>query len=192
MTSKEQILSQAVLLFAEHGYDGVSMRDLARSSGLGVSTLYHHFPDKEALYLQAVQQAFSNKATAFTEVWQAGISAQQRLEQFVLRLTEMMLADRNFHRLMQRELLEANDSRMQLLAEQVFESQFNEIMSVIGELIPGRNAHLVAVSVLGLVCNHLEMQPMRKFLPGYQTEHEDAEIISNHIVELLLYGLAPK
>ncbi len=192
MTSKEQILNQAILLFAEQGYAGVSMRDLARSSGLGVSTLYHHFPDKQSLYLQTVQQAFSNKATAFTEVWQAGISAQQRLEQFVVRLTEMMLADRNFHRLMQRELLEADDSRMQLLAEQVFEVQFKEIMAVISELVPDRNAHLLAVSVLGLVCNHLEMEPMRKFLPGYQIEHEDAQVISNHIVELLLNGLAPK
>ena len=98
MTSKQQILSQAIILFADQGYAGVSMRDLARSTGLGVSTLYHHFPDKQNLYLQTVQQAFANKADGFTAVWQSNISAQQRLEQFVERLTEMMLADKNFHR----------------------------------------------------------------------------------------------
>ena len=35
-----------MLLFAKNGYAGVSMRDLASSVGLGVSAIYHHFPDK--------------------------------------------------------------------------------------------------------------------------------------------------
>ena len=191
LSSKEKILKQAIVLFADQGYTGVSMRDLAKSAGLGVSTLYHHFPDKESLYLEAVQLAFSNKAQAFSEIWQSDALPREKLNQFVRRLTELMLADKNFHRLMQRELLEADAERMKLLAQGVFELQFAELVAVIDRLESSRDSHLVAISVLGLVCHHLEMQPIRRFLPGYQNVHENAEPIANHVIASLLNGLAP-
>jgi AcrR family transcriptional regulator len=40
-------------LFAKHGYDGISMRTLAQESGVGLSSIYHFFKDKDVL-LKAV------------------------------------------------------------------------------------------------------------------------------------------
>lgn len=36
-------------LFAKYGYDGVSMRALAKESGVGISSIYHFFGDKDIL-----------------------------------------------------------------------------------------------------------------------------------------------
>ncbi len=175
-------------LFSEHGYAGVSMRDLAGSVGLGVSGIYHHFPDKKTLYLEAVQLAFSNKANAFSEIWQSKLTPEKKLREFVRSMTGMLMADRGFHRLMQRELLEADELRMKSLAENVFKVQFTELIKLLRQLAPAKDAHLMAVSVISLVCDFLEMQPMRLFLPGYKTEHEDVNVISSHISDLLLNG----
>ena len=175
--------------FAKKGYPGVSMRDLAKSVNIGVSAIYHHFPDKKTLYLEAIKQAFSNKALAFTEVWQSESSAESKLRSFVVCLIEMMLADENFNRLIQRELLDADEVRMKLLAEGVFKKQFSELMKLVNQLVPDKDAHLTAVSVLGVVRYHLEIQPLRKFLPGHKSEHENPEMIANHVVDLLLNGL---
>ena len=188
MNTKEQILKQAMLLFAKNGYTGVSMRDLAGAVGLGVSGIYHHFPDKKSLYLEAVQLAFSDKAYAFSEVWESDSSPENKLREFVGRLTDMMLADRDFHRLMQRELLEADDVRMKSLAEDVFKVQFSALIKLLRQLAPAKDAHLMAVSVISLVCYFLEMQPMRRFLPEYEPRHENADVISDHISDLLLNG----
>jgi AcrR family transcriptional regulator len=46
--NRELIASTAVDLFAERG-PGVSMEEIARAAGLGVGTLYRHFPDRQAL-----------------------------------------------------------------------------------------------------------------------------------------------
>ncbi|MBE1586958.1 TetR/AcrR family transcriptional regulator [Nonomuraea angiospora] len=46
--NRERITTTALDLFAEHG-SGVSMEDIARAAGLGVGTLYRHFPDRLAL-----------------------------------------------------------------------------------------------------------------------------------------------
>jgi len=46
--NRERITAAALELFAERG-PGVSMEELARAAGLGVGTLYRHFPDRRAL-----------------------------------------------------------------------------------------------------------------------------------------------
>jgi AcrR family transcriptional regulator len=48
------VLAAAVEVFARDGLAGASVRDIARAARIRVSSLYHHFPSKEALY-QAVQ-----------------------------------------------------------------------------------------------------------------------------------------
>ncbi|MEV8631025.1 helix-turn-helix domain-containing protein [Streptosporangium sp. NPDC051023] len=46
--NRELIVTTALDLFAEHGAR-VSMEEIARAAGLGVGTLYRHFPDRQAL-----------------------------------------------------------------------------------------------------------------------------------------------
>jgi AcrR family transcriptional regulator len=79
LKTKEKILSLAISLFAKKGYNGVSMRELAQSSNLGVAGLYHYFPNKEVLYQQAIKQYFSNKALSCSGIWQTDIPAKDKL-----------------------------------------------------------------------------------------------------------------
>lgn len=46
-STKTRIIHSAVRLFARTGYDGMSMRDLAKESGVGLSSIYHFFSDKD-------------------------------------------------------------------------------------------------------------------------------------------------
>ncbi|HUW88023.1 MAG TPA: helix-turn-helix domain-containing protein [Candidatus Paceibacterota bacterium] len=48
--TKEAILASAVALFAQKGYVGTSMADLAEQLGLSKAAIYHHFENKEALF----------------------------------------------------------------------------------------------------------------------------------------------
>jgi AcrR family transcriptional regulator len=47
---REEILDEATKLFAERGYEGTSMADLAEKVGLRKASLFHHFASKEVLY----------------------------------------------------------------------------------------------------------------------------------------------
>lgn len=49
LTTDEIIRVTAKRLFAKHGYEGVSMRILAKESGVGLSSIYHFFKDKDIL-----------------------------------------------------------------------------------------------------------------------------------------------
>ena len=48
--TKEAVAKAALRLFAEHGYDGVSMRDIAAAVDVKPASLYKHFSGKQALF----------------------------------------------------------------------------------------------------------------------------------------------
>ena len=49
----DRLLAAAAASFAEHGADDVSLEEIARRAGVGIGTLYRHFPNRQAL-LEAV------------------------------------------------------------------------------------------------------------------------------------------
>ena len=49
-TTKSKILDEALVMFAENGYNGTNLRDLAAKLGLSKSALYKHYESKEAIW----------------------------------------------------------------------------------------------------------------------------------------------
>ena len=56
---KKQLLSAAaVKLFAEKGYFNTSSNEIAKTAGVSIGTFYSYFPDKKAVYEEAVQELY--------------------------------------------------------------------------------------------------------------------------------------
>lgn len=51
----DTILSVAKLLFTKQGYTATSMRQVAEAASIGKATIYHHFPDKQAILMTLVE-----------------------------------------------------------------------------------------------------------------------------------------
>ena len=54
--TRESILSAAMVLIAERGYNGFSLRDLGRRVGISHPAVVYHFPSKEAILRSAIQR----------------------------------------------------------------------------------------------------------------------------------------
>ncbi|MFJ4919781.1 TetR/AcrR family transcriptional regulator [Streptomyces sp. NPDC088725] len=65
----ERLLTEARGSFAEHGTDA-SLEDIARRAGVGIGTLYRHFPDRHTL----ISAVFQDALTELTE--HARVSAE--------------------------------------------------------------------------------------------------------------------
>jgi AcrR family transcriptional regulator len=52
--SRDRVLTTTFALIAEHGVNGVSVDEVARRSGVAKTTIYRHWPTREALLLDAV------------------------------------------------------------------------------------------------------------------------------------------
>lgn len=54
--SRAQILEAALDLFSHRGYRATSVRDIAAAAGVSTGNVYHHFPDKEAIFRTLLDQ----------------------------------------------------------------------------------------------------------------------------------------
>lgn len=64
---RKHLLAHCFHLFAHHGYEVLTMRQIAEELGVSTGTLYHYFPTKEALFQQLVEdriQMAINEVTA--------------------------------------------------------------------------------------------------------------------------------
>jgi AcrR family transcriptional regulator len=50
------VLDAALRLFARHGYGATSVRQIAEEAGVSVGAVYHHFPDKEAMFRTLIDE----------------------------------------------------------------------------------------------------------------------------------------
>jgi AcrR family transcriptional regulator len=48
--NRKRILRAAAALFSRRGFHGTSTRDIARKAGVSLGNIYNHFPDKERLF----------------------------------------------------------------------------------------------------------------------------------------------
>ena len=54
LASKDEIVDRLFTVFRDSGFDGASLSDLSRATGLGKSSLYHHFPNGKTQMAEVV------------------------------------------------------------------------------------------------------------------------------------------
>ena len=86
---RNRILQSATVLFAQRGFHGVSISDVAEAAGLVKSSIYHHFENKEALYL-AVLTEMSRTSREQMAAGARGDTWQERLRGAVRVLGQLI------------------------------------------------------------------------------------------------------
>jgi AcrR family transcriptional regulator len=87
----ESLLSVAVSVFNERGYDGTSMEHLSQALGITKSSIYHHVDSKEDLLRMALDRALDGLFEAVADAQVAGEPAVRRLERLVYRSVEVLV-----------------------------------------------------------------------------------------------------
>jgi AcrR family transcriptional regulator len=77
--TRQAILDAALDLFAEKGYFGTSLRDVATRVGVRESALYNYFPGKDALFEALLEAHRDSKAGLFAPLFEAPIGSARAL-----------------------------------------------------------------------------------------------------------------
>jgi AcrR family transcriptional regulator len=87
---RRQIMDGARTVFLASGFDGASMNDVARVSGVSKGTLYVYFTSKEQLFEALIREERRQQAERLTDVAFDGADVRGNLFNFGCRLIEMM------------------------------------------------------------------------------------------------------
>ena len=80
---RDRLLSHAARVFADKGYDGTSMRDLARASGMSLAGMYYYVKGKEDLLFQIQKTVFEAVTRGAREAVAREATAEGRLAAFI-------------------------------------------------------------------------------------------------------------
>lgn len=112
---KDAILDAAKNLIALNGYEGLSIRDLARDSGLAKGTIYYHFADKEQIYLHVLERDLIMTRDLLTQAVKCDGSCHERLRSLIETYSELIWINRSLFVARLREINEMSNSVQQLL-----------------------------------------------------------------------------
>jgi AcrR family transcriptional regulator len=182
LPTREAILDAAEILFAERGVDGVAVRDLARQLGLTPSSLYNHFPGKQALYEAVLERGLAPFAELF-EKGEVGSITPDGVRRTVDAIVDHLAAHPHLARLVQRALIEETTS-VQDLIERWLQPLYERGTSVVRHVAngadwDGREVPHLAIGLFGIVFAFFTNVPALRRMKGRRGEGYPVTALEN-------------
>jgi AcrR family transcriptional regulator len=98
-----EILTHATEVFCKKGYEGASMRDLSRESGMSLAGLYYYFESKERLLYLIQKHTFGTIVQRLKSRLEGIDDAEQRIRIFILNHLEYFLANQSAMKVLSHE-----------------------------------------------------------------------------------------
>jgi AcrR family transcriptional regulator len=101
---RDAIVEQAAELFADKGFLGASVADLAQACGASKSLIYHYYPSKEDILFEVMDSHLVKLAEASTEVAGSGLPAAAALKELSRRFMRLYVGAAARHKVLLNEL----------------------------------------------------------------------------------------
>ncbi|MET7361017.1 TetR/AcrR family transcriptional regulator [Streptomyces sp. NPDC005562] len=182
----ETLLSVAVRVFNERGYDGTSMEHLSKAAGISKSSIYHHVAGKEELLRRAVSRALDGLFGILDEEHARVGRAVERLEYVTRRTVEVLVAEVPYVTLLLRVRGNTDTERWAMERRREFDQQVAELFKEAvadGDLRSDVELRLATRLLFGMINSIVEW---------YRPESRGAangEQIADAVVQLAFAGL---
>lgn len=150
--TRETILAAARAAFAEHGYDGASIRAIATAAAVDPALVHHYFGSKQQLFLATVQPPI-DPAELIPKVLAGGVDGLgRRLAETFLSVWEDPVTGPAFEALLRRALANRVSARLvrEFFAVQVIRRAMQNLEQLVDPAEVPFRATLVASQLFGL------------------------------------------
>jgi AcrR family transcriptional regulator len=200
--ARARLIDAAIKLFAEKGYEGTSVRDLATAAGVNVAAVSYHFGSKDALYTEALRSCLA-PCGEMRERMQKHLdaalknrsckSAEEALRGCIQNFLEVLVSPAAKHsHLVMREQSEGKQ-RFEPVIREFFQPVGSILRAVIVMLAPGLPEMRVFMVISGIIGQCLHIYKARvsyRVLAGVDSHSpEYIEMASKHIAHLTALGL---
>jgi AcrR family transcriptional regulator len=117
--TRERILDAAELLFAQKGYEGTTLRDIAGGVGLSNPSLYNHFDSKASLYAAVLERGIGPVLRVVMAAVERGRESASAAPEIIQVTIRALAARPELARLVQHEALSGGQRPTPMLREHI-------------------------------------------------------------------------
>lgn len=195
--SRGKLLQAAGLIFAEHGYQAATVREICARAGANVAAVNYYFGDKLGLYTEVLRASI---CAAHGEAMGEALAAktpEEALRRFIAGMLQRMFgADRagwNI-RIMAHEIARPTPALPHVIDE-VMRPNYQRLREIVGKILglepDDDTTRLCAHSVIGQVVHYAIGGPVIKLLwPDLKMTPERLQQIATHIADFTLCSLS--
>ena len=165
----QKILDGAIRMFAEHGYEGTIMDELAAQYGVNKASIYYHHKDKATLYEHALIALFTPIVDAVVKSVEAESDPVKKLEMHIETFAQRSAEHPDFARILMREMASGGINMPMRAREQMLRILFtlNQTLQS-GEsqgVFKPTNPLILHFMIIGTINLFIASIPFRKNLP---------------------------
>jgi TetR/AcrR family transcriptional regulator len=193
-TGARLILNAATALFAEEGFDKVSVAAIAEKAGVSKANVFHHFPSKEDLYLAVMQEASVAHADYAEMLHRTPGRSADKVRKLIEFEIQDLLDNPQRTRLIVREASGDGRERVRAIARNVFQRNFTAVVRLFEQ---GREAGefrqsidpVAAAMLLGGATNFFFnwREALNEFREAQ--DMESVEMYAHRVAALILTGV---
>ena len=158
-SARAGLIEVAVGLFAARGYAGTSIRDIAQAAGSSVANVYHHFGNKEDLWLAILERSIRGLPELLDAATAAGADPLDRFERLLRAHLEEGARHQREARIFfidEGRLSPSGNAINRSLQRQVFAIYRKDLQALKdGGMAPIDDVRVTALNVLGVINWHL-------------------------------------
>ncbi|MEU0693377.1 TetR/AcrR family transcriptional regulator [Streptomyces niveus] len=182
----ETLLTVAVGVFNERGYDGTSMEHLSKAAGISKSSIYHHVAGKEELLRRAVSRAIDGLFGILDEPGAGRGRAVERVEYVTRRTVEVLMAELPYVTLLLRVRGNTRTERWAMERRREFDQRVADLLKAAandGDLRADMDIRLATRLLFGMI-NSLVEWYRPQAAGGY-----DSDQVAEAVVRMAFDGL---
>jgi len=190
-----KIAAAAEALFAQRGYEGTAVRDIAKKAGVNGAMIHYYFGSKEGLYRAILEGAASKVRALLVETSSSRASTESRLAAFVDAYSAYILSQPNLARILYREMLTGAKHLMRI-AEKYAVTNYTILRDTMREGIKhgelrAIDAELAPISLMGMIVIFQFLRPIISVALGKNAYDEKfVNRVAAHTIDLFLNGAA--
>lgn len=173
--ARDDILRAAATLFADEGYEAVTIRKISIASGVGAPTIYHYFGDKENLHRCAVFDQHDQSRSVLSRELEK-VESIEDFYRWLAFLIDNAVARQAHEKLQLREILSPDASLLEKLATNGFQPIYEAVRDKLNDLQPGSGDGVLPVFLFVTAFGFVTLLPMRRFLTGYAPSLDQQDI----------------
>jgi AcrR family transcriptional regulator len=115
----EKILTAARKTFAEYGYSGTHVDEIAQRAGVNKASLYYQIGDKDTLYANVIHQVLGNIAQGIAQAVAKADSPEEKLKAYILFIADAVDKNPEIPPIMMREVASGGANLPRVVVEDI-------------------------------------------------------------------------